>query len=166
MSSKPNATSHIFHPEKIIVHHSLTRDSGTVSWGAIRKYHTQTLKWDGIGYHAGVELVMSGTEANYEVLMGRMWDKPGAHTRGHNHDSLGICFIGDYDKLPPKREMLKAGAEIIALWMKIYDISINNIFTHHEFNKRKSCPGVLFSLFTLKMLIQNIRRVDDGEEEN
>jgi len=157
MPSKTDTLPHIFNPNKIIVHHSLTKDSGTVSWGAIRKYHTQTLKWAGIGYHAGVELVMSGSEANYEVLMGRMWDRKGAHTRDHNHDSLGICFVGDYDKLSPKREMLKTGAAVIALWMKLYDISINDIFTHHEFNKHKSCPGALFSLFTLKMLIQDIR---------
>jgi len=146
-----------FTPKKIIVHHSLTKDSSTVSWNAIRKYHTQTLRWSDIGYHAGVELVSSGGESSYEVLMGRMWDQPGAHTRGHNHDSLGICFVGDYDKLPPKREMLITGAAVIALWKKIYNISINDIFTHHEFNKHKSCPGTLFSLFTLKMLVQNLR---------
>lgn len=144
-------------PKRIIVHHSLTKDSLTVSWGAIRKYHTHTLKWAGIGYHCGVELVKSGSDSNYEVLMGRMWDRTGAHTRGHNHDSLGICFVGDYDKLPPKWEMLRAGAEVIALWMKLYDISISDIFTHHEFNKHKSCPSELFSLFTLKMLIQSLK---------
>lgn len=143
-------------PQKVICHHSLTRDSLTVSWNAIRKYHLN-LGWAGIGYHAGVELVSSGGEPSFEVLMGRMWDRAGAHTRGHNHNSLGICFIGDYDKVLPKRDMLEAGAKVIALWMKLFDIPINEIYKHNDFNKHKTCPGELFDLIELKAIIQNLR---------
>ncbi|MCK4786181.1 MAG: N-acetylmuramoyl-L-alanine amidase [Desulfobacteraceae bacterium] len=144
-------------PKRVIVHHSLTKDSGTVSWGAIRKYHTQTMKWTGIGYHAGVEQIMSGGELNYEVLMGRMWDRKGAHVRGHNHNSLSICFVGNYDKIAPRKEMLEAGAKIIALWLKLYGLTIDDIYTHHNFDIHKSCPGKMFDMEYLKMLVQKIK---------
>lgn len=135
-----------FVPKRIIVHHSLTKDSSTVSWGAIRRYHTQVLKWAGIGYHCGVELVMSGQEVNYEILIGRVWDRSGSHTRGHNSNSLGICFVGNYDTIPPKKQMLITGARVIALWLRLFDLSIKDIHPHHYFDAYKTCPGVYFDM--------------------
>jgi len=145
-----------FIPKKIFVHHSLTKDSGSVSWGAIRKYHTQTLKrpYKDIGYHVGVELVKSGEELYFEALMGRMWTESGAHCRGQNSHSLGICFIGNYDKEVPKKGMMEAGAKVIALWLDLFNLSINDIYSHHNFAPHKSCPGKLFNMETLKEYVR------------
>jgi len=140
-------------PTRIIIHHSATRDSGTVSWGAIRRYHIETLGWKDIGYHIGIELVKSGSESYYEALFGRDWSKSGAHTRGENHDSLGICFVGNYDLVKPTDAMLKVGTKIIKLWMRLYDIDIDHIFTHRYFADYKSCPGNLFEINRLKQFI-------------
>jgi len=133
-----------FHPTEIIVHHSLTQDSGTVSWGAIRKYHMETMGWSDIGYHAGIELVSSGGEDNFEVLLGRRWDIPGAHTVGYNNTSLGLCFVGNFDVVEPPEEALLLGKKVIELWMKLFGISSSNIHPHSAFSD-KSCPGLLFN---------------------
>ena len=143
-----------FIPQKVVVHHSNTRDSRSVSWGAIRRYHTQTLKWAGIGYHCGVELVFSEGVLNYETLMGRAWDKSGAHCRGQNSNSLGICFVGNYDEIPPPKKALIAGAEMIALWLRLFDLSLDDVYSHHNFNIYKSCPGTLFDMGYLKTCIR------------
>jgi len=45
------------------------------------------------------------------------------------------------------------------LWLKLYDLSIKDIYSHHYFNAYKTCPGTLFDMDYLKMLIQK-REVD------
>lgn len=142
-----------FQPKRIFIHHSLTKDSSTVSWGAIRKYHTETLNWSDIGYHCGVEMVKSGNELYYEALMGRMWDVAGAHCKGQNHDSLSICFIGNFDYYKPSEAQLIAGAKVISLWLLLFDLTIGDIHFHREYDSNKSCPGMLFDKRELKSYI-------------
>jgi len=133
-------------PTKIIIHHSLTKDSGTVSWGAIRRWHVEHEGWEDIGYHTGIELVYT----EYEMFMGRVWDKIGAHTRGQNDKSLGFIFVGNYDLEPPPKKMLEVGARVIALWMRLFNIPRDNIYRHSDFASYKSCPGTEFDLEELK----------------
>jgi len=142
-----------FVPSKIVIHHSLTKDTNTVTWGAIRKYHTETLGWQDIGYHAGCELTLSGRELYYEILLGRMWDVPGAHTKGHNNNSLGFCFIGNFDTTISNKDMLRKGAGLIALWVKLFKLSLDDIYPHSFFNTYKTCPGTLFDMAVLKTYV-------------
>ena len=143
-------------PTEIIIHHSLTKDSGTVNWGAIRKYHTDPkpvgMGMTSIGYHLGIELVQSGDNLYYESLMGRVWDAEGGHTIGHNDKSLGICFIGNYDEEDPTEQMLITGAKVIRLWMRLFNIQRDSIFPHRDFAD-KTCPGTKFDMNVLKDLI-------------
>jgi hypothetical protein len=131
-------------PEMIIIHHSLTKDSGTVSWGAIRTYHTIDLGYDDIGYHAGCELVVNKGHSWYEILMGRDWNTPGAHTRGYNDRSLGFCFVGNFDECIPVDEILLTGAKLVKMWMRLFNIPIDQVWRHHTFADYKSCPGTQF----------------------
>ena len=140
----------MFRPEKIIVHHSATKDSGTVSWGAIRRYHMETNGWSDIGYHAGVELVGD----QYEVMLGRALDVPGAHTVGQNFRSLGVCFVGDFDAQEPTQKLLEVAAfRVLAPWCKKFDIPIDAIVGHRDFAP-KTCPGKLFSIERLREAVR------------
>lgn len=129
-------------PSKIILHHSATVDSGTVSWSAIRRYHTHELGWTAIGYHFGIELVAD----RYEVLLGRMMNTSGAHCKEQNMNfqSLGICFVGDFDKKPPEDSQLMVGKNLIKSLLEILELDKKDIYRHCDFAKYKSCPGKMF----------------------
>lgn len=122
----------------IVIHHSLTKDGKTLSWPAIRRYHKNEKKWSDIGYHIGVERY--GT--TYEVLVGRPWTQRGAHAPGRNHDSLGICLVGDFSKAKPPAAQWHATFRLVRWLMDIYRIPAARVLGHREVTKGRSCPGV------------------------
>ena len=126
-------------PTTIIIHHSLTKDSETVSWGAIRTFH-KSKKFSDIGYHYGIENLRGQTE----ILVGRTTDKKGAHCKGFNSDSIGICFIGNFDVDAVPKESWDAGVKLVRFLRAQY--GINEVLGHTELNSKKSCPGKKFNL--------------------
>jgi len=70
----------------IIVHCSDTRTNQSFNVDDIDRWHRER-GWTGIGYHFYIRL--DGT-----VEKGRSLDKAGAHTFGHNKNTIGICFEG------------------------------------------------------------------------
>lgn len=127
----------------LMIHHSLTEDTGSVSWGAIRRYHVDTNGWSAIGYHFGVELLRD----EYEVLFGRSWNRPGAHCRhdGMNRKALGICCVGNYDDKEPPAAMLDVLAgRLVGPLMDDLAIPKDRVVFHRDHNPHKSCPGRRF----------------------
>ena len=127
--------------QKIVLHHSLTKDSKTVSWAAIRRYHVQTLGWSAIGYHYGIELV----GFDYEILVGRLMNQVGAHCIGLNRESLGICFIGNFDTEDPEESMLIVGRGLVKSLLEVFNLGIEDIVGHNQYSN-KTCPGKMFSM--------------------
>ena len=136
-------------PEFVILHHSLTKDGITVSWGAIRDWHTgihpdSPLDYDDIGYQFGIELINKA----YEILVGRMMDQHGAHCyqEGMNKRSIGICFVGNFDIKPPNQEMWDKGLNLVRSLMRVFNIPEENIRGHRDYATYKTCPGAKFDL--------------------
>lgn len=145
-------------PTKIIVHHSLTPDGSTLSWTAILDYHVNTLGWKDIGYHGGIEQV----RGRLVCLYGRPDWMPGAHTKGQNSSSLGFCFVGNYDNASPSEAKLRMAARNVMVdWCLRYGIAPDKIYGHNIF-ANKSCPGSMFSVGKLQMIVEEELRVAEG----
>lgn len=114
----------------IILHHAAMH--GSVA--DIHKLHQQQ-GWAGIGYHFYVR--QDGT-----VYSGRPIDKIGAHCKGHNNNSIGICFEGNFEReLKMADAQIKSGHELIKKIMNKY----GNLFVHlHKDLFATQCPGRYF----------------------
>ena len=120
--------------DKIILHCSATPEGRDVSVDTIRGWHTKK-GWSDIGYHFIVHLDGS-------VHAGRPIERSGAHVRGFNSTSIGVCYIGGVDKdmrakdtrTPEQTKSLDA-----LLWglMNQYSATLHG---HNEFSA-KACPS-------------------------
>lgn len=136
----------------IIIHCSDTKDSGSKSWEAIRKYHKEVNKWNDIGYHFGIELV--GTELQW--LVGRPEKTAGAHcSAGHmNSHSLGVCFVGDFKGDSPSEKLYDFGAKHVAALCRKYKVPVQFVMGHRDFEKSKTCPGKMFNIETFRTYLK------------
>lgn len=133
-------------PKMVVIHHSLTRDSGSVSWNAIHHYHVNVKGWSDIGYHAGIEEV----EGKFVCIFGRPDWISGAHTRGANGCSLGFCFVGNYDERGAGDARMRVAARrVLAPWLIRYGLGVDALVPHSQF-ANKSCPGSMFSMDRLR----------------
>lgn len=148
----------------LVIHHSATADSGTVSWDDIERYHVQTKAWDDIGYHYGLEQIQSG---GYVAMVGRDERKPAAACReaGLNEAGIHICCVGDYDTTPPTDEMLRALVRrLIRPLLARHGIPVEGVIGHRDGGlmagfdwtkgRYKSCPGAMFDLVRLREMLR------------
>jgi len=135
----------------IIIHHSLTKDGTTVNWQAIRRYHTIDLGWIDVGYHYGLELINN----KVEILAGRPLHTKGAHCKqgGRNHDSIGICCVGNYDNYPISLSMFSKLTDLCTSLCYTFSIPADKIKGHTEYAPYKSCPGKLFDMDNLRSTV-------------
>lgn len=73
----------------IVIHAADTPASMDIGVDEIRQWHLRRGFFD-VGYHYVIR--RDGTIEN-----GRPTDRPGAHARGFNHLSIGICMVGGGD---------------------------------------------------------------------
>ncbi len=127
----------------LMLHHSATEDSASVSWQAIRRFHVEHNGWRAIGYHLGIERV----NGEYEALLGRPFHEhaAAAYQQGMNRKAIHVCFVGNFDAAAPDPLMLDFARPHLVALLEAYDIPIENVIGHSTVAP-KTCPGRLFPL--------------------
>lgn len=124
--------------DKLIIHCSATRYDRDFTVSDIDSWHKQQ-GWSGIGYH--FVIYRDGTIHN-----GRDENTPGAHCKGHNQNSLGICLIGgvDANNRPVNKytdDQYASLLSFIDVLLKKYELYFNNVFCHNFLcHFQKACP--------------------------
>lgn len=136
--------------KRVIVHCSDTpdyqADQVRYDYGVedIRQWHKER-GWSDIGYHFVITRMG-------DVQEGRSIARRGAHAKGHNHDSIGICIIGKEEFL---ESQFKALADLYSYCLINYKIDADSWWCHYQFNSGKTCPG--FKYDYLRGYLKGIR---------
>ena len=125
-------------PDKIIVHHTggtdryPLMDTSHHTAEQVRQWHLSK-GWDDIGYHWFIE-------KGGEIQAGRDEKMHGAHTRGHNTKSIGICLAGNFDATMPTQAQEDSLTWLLKEVMERWDIDYSEIYPHRKF-ANKTCYG-------------------------
>jgi len=122
---------------KIIVHCSATRESENFDVSEIRKWHVEGRGWSDIGYHFYIDLYG-------EIHKGRDISKIGAHCKGHNRNSIGICYCGGVEadgKTPKDTRNIKQKDALIAVLRTLKAMYPNAVIHSHKDFANKACPS-------------------------
>lgn len=130
-------------PNRIFVHCSATSDfDDSIDAAKIDSWH-KARGWDGIGYHYVIK-------RNGTIEVGRDENEIGAHARGYNTDSIGICLVGT---LNFTSQQVASLVDLIIDVMNRYNIDSTNLWGHYEVNPNKTCPNIPGEI--LRKLIEN-----------
>ena len=119
----------------IVVHCSATREGCTLTSEALEAEHRRR-GFRTTGYHYYIR--RDGT-----VLGTRSLELPGAHCRGHNKYSIGICYEGGLDirGTPADTRTPAQRASLVALLRELKRIFPKILVVgHHDLNPMKECP--------------------------
>jgi len=125
-------------PEYIVIHCSATAEGEDVSAEDIRGWHLQR-GWLDIGYHKVIR--RDGTVEN-----GRALDVPGAHARGFNNRSWGICLVGgvESDNKTPEANFTHAQWEALEATVRelLAIVPTATVLGHRDLPRvSKACPS-------------------------
>ena len=127
--------------------------------------------WSGIGYHF---IINNGFTSPKQpnigfprgvVQLGRDINKAGAHVRGDNSYTIGVCMIldGDHENLmaSPFDPLVMSTGLLVATLCRELNLPSKAVLGHREAgrvegvaNPRKSCPGTLINCDVMRTYVQ------------
>lgn len=124
--------------DKIIIHCSATKHGQDIGVNEIRKWH-KARGFSDVGYH----YVIRGNGVTED---GRLNQTIGAHAKGHNKHSIGVCLVGglDEDGNPSPdftREQRRALRRLVDFLQQTYSVPNEGIMGHRDLpGVAKACP--------------------------
>ena len=121
----------------IVIHCAATKPSMDVPIERVRKWHLDR-GWSDIGYHYYIT-------RDGKIHKGRDLNIVGAHVRGYNKNSIGICYEGGInEKGDPEDnrtdEQKKSLLKVVKVLKFVFENSV--VQGHRDFpNVKKACPS-------------------------
>lgn len=121
---------------EIIIHCTGTVPSDKTTVESVRAFHMKENGWKDIGYH--YLIYVDGS-----IHQGRPIDQDGAHCKGHNKNTIGICYVGGKTvegKLTDTRNVKQIAAiRQLVSSLKVCFPTIKKVSGHNQYST-KPCP--------------------------
>ena len=123
--------------DEIILHCSATPEGRHHDVADIRRWHVDGRGWSDVGYHFCI--LLDGT-----VEAGRPVSRQGAHVKGHNKTSIGVCYIGGCDKNMEPKDTMNHGQE--RAFLNLVEVLRGTfgelkVVGHNQYSTHKACPS-------------------------
>ncbi|XP_030570290.1 peptidoglycan-recognition protein LC isoform X2 [Drosophila novamexicana] len=131
--------------DRVIIAHTVTEGCDTLDVCSYRvrvmqAYHMDILDWEQVGYN-----FMVGGDGR--VYVGRGWDFIGAHTIKYNRSSIGIAFIGSFDKINATELQLRACQLLLADGVRLKKLTPDyKIYGHRQLLATQSPGDKLYNI--------------------
>lgn len=116
----------------------------------VEEWHQEN-GWLGIGYHWLItncysteeDWIYGKPDPSYDGLVHKGRDEKfqGAHVKGHNWETIGVCLIGGEDFGGFTSRQLESSVKLCNDIMQRYP-SIQGVKGHYEFPTLKTCPDI------------------------
>ena len=115
--------------DKLVFHCSQSDVDAHDSIEVIRGWHVNERGWDDVGYHYFIR-------KNGLIEVGRDVGVMGAHVKGHNRNSIGVCLHGD-------RSFTEAQFSSARMLYRIFNYMIPDlqVYGHRDLDPKKTCPN-------------------------
>lgn len=145
----------------IVIHSSATPSDRDIGVDVIRKWHVDERGFADIGYHYVIR-------RDGRIEAGRPVGIAGAHVRGHNESSIGICMIGGVNDALNAEDnfngvQMDTLEVLINFLTNIYGIEIGSVVGHRDLNDKTECPSFDVKKFTKNDWYRYMRGVHKSE---
>ncbi|XP_012682131.2 peptidoglycan recognition protein 5 isoform X2 [Clupea harengus] len=139
-AADPRSKKQMSEPAKrVVIHHTAIRSGATPQdciqqVTRIQKMHMKDRDFDDIGYNFLVG-------QNGMLYEGRGWGIVGAHTKGHNQDSVGIAVMGNFNNDLPTSAALSSVKRLLQDGVSRGWLHSNYTIFGHRDLANTECPG-------------------------
>lgn len=123
----------------IVIHCSATKETARLTPLALDRMHRQR-GFNGCGYHYYIE-------RDGKINSMRPSEKVGAHARGYNAHSLGICYEGGLDRngcaADTRTERQKVSLRALVKVLRQLYPTINRVVGHRDLSQDRNGDGVI-----------------------
>ena len=136
----------------IVVHCSDSDDSLDIGLKQIKEWHTlpppKGNGWSDVGYHFIIR-------RNGKIELGRKLSDIGAHVKGFNSRSIGICTVGR-SRFTERQYRTLYG--LLRALKREFKLGVDQVKGHYELDPNKTCPNLNMDWIRAEVLF-------DGEIE-